>query len=85
MKDEPYQHDTAEEGVDIPLERLDPEILQALLAEFVSREWSELNDACFTLEEKIEQVMRQLKNGQARILFDLTSNSWNIVPTQHRL
>lgn len=85
MEDEEYQHDAAEEGVEIPLERLDPDILQALLADFVSREWSELNDACFTLEEKIEQVMRQLKNGQARILFDLTSKSWNILPTQHRL
>lgn len=85
MEDEQYQHDAAEEGVEIPLERLDPAILQALLADFVSREWSELSDGDFTLEEKIEQVLQQLKAGQARILFDLTSGSWNIVPTQHGL
>lgn len=82
VEDELYQHDAAEEGVEIPLERIDPEILQALLADFVSREWSELSDAGFTLEGKIEQVLQQLKAGQARILFDLTSGSWNIVPTQ---
>ena len=80
VEDELYQQDTAEDGVEIPLERIDPEILQALLADFVSREWSELSDAGFTLEEKIEQVLQQLKAGQARILFDLTSGSWNIVP-----
>ena len=85
VEDELYQQDTAEDGVEIPLERIDPEILQALLADFVSREWSELSDAGFTLEEKIEQVLQQLKAGQARILFDLTSSSWNIVSTQHGL
>ena len=85
MEDEQYQPDTPEEGVEIPLERIAPEILQALLADFVSREWSELSDAGFTLEEKIEQVLQQLQAGQARILFDLTSGSWNIVPTQHGL
>lgn len=85
MEDESYQHDAAEEGVEIPLERIDPTILQALLADFVSREWSELSDAGFTLEEKIEQVLQQLRSGQAQILFDLTSSSWNIVPTQHGL
>ena len=85
MEDEQYQPDTPEEGVEIPLERIAPEILQALLADFVSREWSELSDAGFTLEEKIEQVLQQLKSGQARILFDLTSGSWNIVPTQYGL
>lgn len=84
-KDEQYQPDDPEEGVEIPLERIAPEILQALLADFVSREWSELSDAGFTQEQKIEQVLQQLKSGQARILFDLTSGSWNIVPTQHSL
>ena len=85
MEDEQYQSDAPEEGVEIPLDRIDPEILQALLADFVSREWSELSDAGFTQEEKIEQVLQQLKSGQARILFDLTSSSWNIVSTQHGL
>lgn len=81
MDDDNYQHDTAEEGVEIPLERIDPEILHALLADFVSREWSALSDSGFTLEDKIEQVLQQLKSGKARILFDLTTNSWNIAST----
>lgn len=85
MEDEQYRSDAAEEGVEIPLERIDPAILQALLADFVSREWSELSDAGFTMEEKVEQVLQQLRSRQARILFDLTSSSWNIVPTQHGL
>lgn len=85
LEEEPYQDDATEQGVEIPLERLDPEILRALLADFVSREWSSLADDGFTLEDKIEQVQQQLKTGKARILFDLGSGSWNIVPTQHSL
>jgi uncharacterized protein YheU (UPF0270 family) len=85
IEDTLHRSDSAEEGVEIPLERIDPEILQALLADFVTREWSELSDTGFTLEDKIEQVLQQLKIGKARILFDLTSGSWNIVPTQHGL
>ena len=68
-----------EEGVEIPLDRITPEILQALLSDFVSREWSELSDAGFTHEDKVEQVHQQLKEGKAKILFDLSSNTWNII------
>ena len=73
--------DHHEEGVEVPFERIDPEALRNLIAEFVTREWEELGDRRYTLEEKIGQVQRQLQEKKARVVFDLRSNSCNIVLT----
>ncbi|MDD5285401.1 MAG: YheU family protein [Desulfuromonadaceae bacterium] len=74
------QDDHAEEGVLVPLNRINPETLRKLVEEFVTREWSELADANHTFEEKIEQVLRQLKENKACVVFDLTTESFNIIP-----
>ncbi len=74
--------DHREEGVEIPLERLTPETLRNLVSEFVTREWEEVGDASFTLDEKIEQVLRQLRERKARVVFDATSSSCNIIPVK---
>ena len=68
-----------EAGVEVPFERLDPGTLRELIGEFVSRDWEELGDAAFTLEQKIEEVHRQLRDGRAMVVFDLTSATANIV------
>jgi len=71
-----------EEGIEIPLERISPETLQRMIEEFVTREWADLGDDGFTLEEKVAQVMRQLQNHSAMVLYDLANQSWNIVETK---
>ena len=76
------QSDHHEQAVDIPLDRIDPDTLRKLIEEFVTREWSELADSEFTLDEKIEQVLQQLKDKRAKIVFDCTSETWNIIPCQ---
>lgn len=68
-----------EEGVEIPFEALSAAALRSLLEEFVTREWSELGDSGYSLEDKVEQVLRQLKEKKVKIVFDLTSNTANIV------
>jgi uncharacterized protein YheU (UPF0270 family) len=73
------QHETGE-AVDIPLDRINPDTLRKMIEEFVTREWSELSDSEYTLEEKVEQVLRQLKDDRARIVFDCSSGTWNIIP-----
>lgn len=70
----------SEEVCDIPLERINPDTLLKMIEEFVTREWSELSDSGYTLDEKVGQVLQQLKNNQARIVYDSTSESWNIIP-----
>jgi len=73
------QTDRQEEGIDIPYERIDPETLRAMIGEFVSREWADLSDAGCTLEGKIGQVMQQLEEKRAKVVYDLKTETWNIV------
>lgn len=68
-----------EEGVTVPFERIDPDTLRNLIAEFVTREWEELGESVCSLDEKIEQVQSQLRQNKARVVFDLSTNSCNIV------
>jgi hypothetical protein len=53
-----------------------------LVEEFVSREWSELADSGYTHDQKVEQVMQQLRNRSAKVVYDLTSETCNIVPSE---
>ncbi|MSM38846.1 MAG: YheU family protein [Geobacter sp.] len=79
--DLPHQGQSAcpEDGVEVPLERINPDTLRNLIAEFVTREWEELGDSRHTLDDKIEQVHRQLREKKARVVFDLASGTCNIV------
>lgn len=78
------QHEQSEDGVDLPLDRIDPDTLRNMVEEFVTREWSELTDAGCSLDEKIEQVIQQLKADKAKVVFDLTTETCNIVPVDKK-
>ena len=69
-----------EDGIDVPLDKINPDTLRNLIAEFVTREWSELGDSGISHESKVEQVLAQLRSGQAKVVFDLASETCNIVP-----
>jgi uncharacterized protein YheU (UPF0270 family) len=47
-----------------------------MLSEFVTREWA---DEESTLENRIEQVMRQLREHKAKVMYDFRTETWNIV------
>jgi hypothetical protein len=71
--------DHAEDGVVVPLDRINPDTLRKMVEEFVTRDWSELADANCTFEDKVEQVIQQLKEKRIKVVFDLTSGTCNIV------
>ncbi len=71
--------DHYEEGLEVPYDRLDPETLRNLLQEFVTRDGSDWNGVGGGLEDKVEQVLRQLRDNKIKIVFDLTSQSANLV------
>jgi hypothetical protein len=68
-----------EEGVEVPFERIEPETLRNLIQEFVTRDGTNWGDVDGALENKVAQVMRQLRNRQAKVVFDLKSQTANIV------
>jgi uncharacterized protein YheU (UPF0270 family) len=73
--------DNLEEGLDVPFEQISPDTLRAMIEEFVTREWSELFESGYTLNEKVEQVIQQLQDRKAKVVFDLTTETCNIVST----
>jgi hypothetical protein len=75
-----FKDDHHDETVDIPLDRINPDTLRHMIEEFVTREWSELSDSAYSMDEKVEQVLQHLKDKRARIVFDCPSETWNIIP-----
>ena len=68
-----------EEGIDVPYERLDPETLRNVIEEFVTRDGADWAESGGTLEEKVGQVMQQLRSRKIKIVFELNSQTANIV------
>jgi len=66
-----------EEGIEIPLDRIAPELLHTMLADYVTREWT---DGDCPPEDRIAQVLRQLQDHRAKVVYDFRTESWNIVP-----
>ena len=65
-----------EEGIEIPLDRINPDTLRNMLSEFVTREWANEESS---LEIRIEQVLRQLREHKAKVMYDFRTETWNIV------
>ncbi len=74
--DDAQEKPPAEEGIEIPIDRINPETLRNMLAEFVTREWA---DEESTLASRIEQVLHQLRERKAKVMYDCRTETWNIV------
>jgi uncharacterized protein YheU (UPF0270 family) len=66
-------------GVELAPDDLSPDALRGLVEEFVSREGTDYGHADRALEGKVAEVYRQLESGEARIVFDLESETASIV------
>jgi len=68
--------DTA--GLEIPTERLTKDALRCLIEEYVTREGTDYGEVAHTLDQKVESVRAELRNGRAMILFDPETESCTI-------
>src|SRR4051812_27721923 len=68
-------------SVRIAPEDLEPATLRAVIESFVLREGTDYGLHETSLEAKVEQVLRQLRRGEAHITFDPASESVNVVLT----
>ncbi len=68
----------------IPPEELEAETLRGLVEAFVGREGTDYGATERSLEEKVEDVMRQLRRGDACIVFDPETESINVVTERER-
>lgn len=63
----------------IPCADLAPDTLRKVIESFVLREGTDYGEHDASLEQKVAHVMSQLQRGEARIVFDTTSESVDIV------
>lgn len=63
----------------VPHTELSPDALRGVIESFVLREGTEYGEKDFSLEQKVAHVMRQIERGEARIVFDLTSETVDVV------
>jgi uncharacterized protein YheU (UPF0270 family) len=66
--------------VRVPPERLQAEVLKALLEDFASRDGTDYGLRELTLDEKVQSLRNQLTQGQVALLYDSDSEQWDLVP-----
>ena len=70
-------------GIIIPYEKLSMEALEGLIEEFVTRDGTDTGYEKKSLVNDVEMVKRQLKRGDAVIVYDKSTKTSNIVPRDH--
>ncbi|MGS2722248.1 YheU family protein [Porticoccus sp. GXU_MW_L64] len=65
--------------LEIPPERLSPDVLQAVLEEFINREGTDYGVEERSLESKVSQLRTQLARGEVVICFDQESQSCSLL------
>lgn len=68
--------------IEIPLDRLAPELLEALMEEFILREGTDYGDQELSLDGKKSRLRRQLSSGDVAITFDPASENCNLLTRQ---
>jgi uncharacterized protein len=68
--------------IEIPYVQLSEEALRGVVEHFVLREGTDYGTHVYSLEEKVAQVLAQLRRGEAQILFDSETNTVTIVPSR---
>jgi len=70
------------EFVAVPVERLQPSVLQALLEEFASRDGTDYGERELSLAQKVGELRVQLGRGELQLLYDTDSESWDLLPSE---
>lgn len=66
----------------IPFQQLESDVLQALLQEYVSRDGTDYGAIEISLDEKVSQLMAQLREQELVLCFDPASESCDLLQPQ---
>jgi uncharacterized protein len=69
----------SQESVVVPYSELAEELLHAVVESYVLREGTDYGEKEFSLEDKVAHVVKQLKRGEAQIVFDPETESVSVV------
>lgn len=65
--------------LEIPFQQLSQDALTGVIDDFVLREGTDYGNVEASMEKKREDVLRQLKNGRAKIVFEPETESITLV------
>ena len=65
--------------IDIPLDRLPPELLTAIIEEYICREGTDYGANEVSLETKMQQIKKQISRGDIVITFDQATETCNLL------
>ncbi len=68
--------------VEVPIQALASDVLQALLEEFASRDGTDYGEREVTLSKKVGNLQGQLRRGDLLILYETESESWDLLPRE---
>ena len=68
----------------IPYQKLQHETLINIIREFVMREGTDYTHKDYSIEIKVDSVLKQLKEGRAQIVFDSEEKTFNIIVSDRR-
>lgn len=71
--------------VEVPFTELSRDALRGVVESFVLREGTDYGERDVPLESKVADVMRQLEDGEATIVYDPGTDSIDIVTTKLHL
>ena len=71
--------------VEVPLQRLQADVLQALLEEFASRDGTDYGERELSLQQKVSQLGSQLQSGELILLFETDCEQWDLLPRDQAL
>jgi uncharacterized protein YheU (UPF0270 family) len=66
--------------IEIPFRQLTPDVLDALIEEFIHRNGTDYGEVEFSLADKVEQIKRQLQSNDVLVVYDEETETTNIIP-----
>ena len=77
--DEQSEGHAADNVVEVPYRDLSAEALHGLAESFVLREGTDYGEHAYTLAQKVDHVLAQLRKGEAAIVFNAATGGIDIV------
>ena len=61
---------------------MQPEVLQALLEEYASRDGTDYGEQELPLSRKVSNLRQQIQQGDLLILYEIEGEHWDLVPAE---
>ena len=74
---------TSDDFVIVPFEKISEEALDGLINEFILREGTDYGKKEYTLQEKHEQLKKQLISGKIKIVFDSQEQTASLIRSEY--